>query len=44
MVTAYGDNERHSRARELRAADFTTKPVGFHSLKEQLRQLPSSVH
>jgi CheY-like chemotaxis protein len=41
MVTAYGDDERRRRARELGALEFITKPVDFNQLKEQLRQLPS---
>jgi len=40
MVTAYGDDERRRRARELGAAEFLTKPVDFDLLKEQLRRLP----
>ena len=39
MVTAYGDDERRHRARELGAFEFITKPVNFDRLKEQLRQL-----
>jgi CheY-like chemotaxis protein len=39
MVTAYGDDERRRRARELGAFEFVTKPVDFDQLKEQLRQL-----
>jgi CheY-like chemotaxis protein len=42
MVTAYGDDERRRRARELGAIEFITKPVDFDRLKEQLRQLPSA--
>ena len=42
MVTAYGDDERRRRARELGAFEFITKPVDFDQLKEQLRQLPSA--
>src|SRR3954470_22975371 len=42
MVTAYGDNERRRRAKELGAVEFITKPVDFDRLKEQLRQLPSA--
>jgi CheY-like chemotaxis protein len=42
MVTAYGDDERRRRARELGAVEFITKPVDFDQLKEQLRQLPSA--
>ena len=39
MVTAYGDDERRHRAKELGAADFLTKPVDFDRLKQQLVQL-----
>jgi CheY-like chemotaxis protein len=42
MVTAYGDDERRRRARELGASEFLTKPVDFDQLKEQLRQLPAA--
>ena len=41
MVTAYGDDDRRRRARELGACDFITKPVDFDQLKAQLRQLPA---
>jgi CheY-like chemotaxis protein len=41
MVTAYGDDERRRRARELGASEFVAKPVDFDRLKEQLRQLPT---
>jgi len=40
MVTAYGDDERRTRASALGAAQFITKPVDFDYLKAQLRQLP----
>lgn len=40
MVTAYRDDERRRRARELGAFEFITKPVDFEQLKERLRQLP----
>lgn len=42
MVTAYGDDERRRRARELGAFEFITKPVDFDQLKDQLRQLPTA--
>ena len=42
MATAYGDDERKRRARELGAFEFITKPVDFDRLKEQLRQLPAA--
>jgi DNA-binding response OmpR family regulator len=35
MVTAYGDDERRRRARELGALEFITNPVDFDQLKEQ---------
>jgi CheY-like chemotaxis protein len=44
MVTAYGDDDRRRRARELGAFEFITKPVGFDQLKEQLRQLPAAAN
>jgi CheY-like chemotaxis protein len=42
MVTAYGDDERRRRARELGASEFITKPVNFDQLKEQLSQFPTA--
>jgi CheY-like chemotaxis protein len=42
MVTAYGDDDRRRRARELGAIEFITNPVDFDQLKEQLRQLPAA--
>lgn len=39
MVTAYGDSENYSRAMELGADDFLTKPIDFVSLKEKLKKL-----
>jgi two-component system chemotaxis response regulator CheY len=42
MGTAYGDDERRRRARELGAAEFLTKPADFDLLKEQLRRLPTA--
>jgi len=42
MVTAYGDDERRRRAKELGADEFLAKPVDFAHLKEQLRQLPGA--
>ena len=42
MVTAYGDDERRRRARDLGAFEFLTKPVDLDRLKEQLRQLPAA--
>jgi CheY-like chemotaxis protein len=40
MVTAYGDDERRRRAKDLGAFEFITKPVDFDRLKEHLSQLP----
>ena len=40
MVTAYGDDQRRCRARELGASEFLTKPVDFDLLKARLAQLP----
>ena len=42
MVTAYGDDDRRRRARELGAFEFIPKPVDFGQLKAQLRQLPAA--
>ncbi len=42
MVTAYGDDERRRRARELGAFEFLSKPVNFDALKAQLRQLSTA--
>jgi CheY-like chemotaxis protein len=42
MVTAYVDDERRRRAKELGVAEFLTKPVDFGLLKVRLRQLPSA--
>jgi CheY-like chemotaxis protein len=41
MVTAYGDDDRRRRARELGAFEFIPKPVDFGQLKAQLGQLPA---
>jgi two-component system chemotaxis response regulator CheY len=37
MITAYGDAENFSTAKELGADDFLTKPVDFTLLKEKLK-------
>jgi CheY-like chemotaxis protein len=42
MVTAYADDERGRRARELGAFEFICKPVDFDRLKESLRQLSAA--
>ena len=34
MITAYGDADNYSKAMELGADDFITKPVDFTALKE----------
>jgi CheY-like chemotaxis protein len=44
MVTAYGDEDRRRRARELGAFEFIPKPVDFDHLKAQLRQLPAAMN
>src|SRR5215831_2908985 len=41
MVTAYGDDDRRRRARELGAFEFIPKPVDFDELKARRRQLPA---
>jgi CheY-like chemotaxis protein len=40
MVTAYGDDDRRQRARDLGACEFLSKPVDFDLLKAQLQRLP----
>src|SRR5215469_6827061 len=40
MVTAYGDDDRRRRARELGAFEFLPKPVDFDHLKAQLANCP----
>ena len=42
MVTAYGDDDRQRRAKELGAAEFMTKPIDFDLLRVRLRQLPNA--
>lgn len=39
MITAYGDAENYSMAKQLGADDFLTKPVDFASLKEKLKTI-----
>ena len=36
MITAYGDAENYTKAMELGADDFITKPVDFHELKDKI--------
>ena len=38
MITAYGDNATETKARDLGAARFVTKPVDFGRLKQELAQ------
>ena len=37
MITAYGDEENYSRAMQLGADDFLTKPLDFSLLKNKLK-------
>jgi two-component system, chemotaxis family, chemotaxis protein CheY len=37
MITAYGDEENYSRAMQLGADDFLTKPLDFSLLKDKLK-------
>ena len=39
MITAYGDNDTETRARELGAVRFLTKPVDFEALKDDLARV-----
>jgi len=39
MITAYGDNENYSKAMNLGADDFITKPVDFTELKEKIKAI-----
>lgn len=39
MITAYGDAENYTTAKQLGADDFLTKPVDFNSLKEKLKSI-----
>jgi len=36
MITAYGDTENYSRAIQLGADDFITKPIDFSLLKDKI--------
>lgn len=38
MITAYGDNATETRARDLGAERFLTKPVDFGRLRQELSQ------
>lgn len=37
MITAYGDEENYSKAMQLGADDFLTKPLDFSLLKNKLK-------
>src|SRR5678809_1001488 len=39
MITAYGDSENYTKAIQLGADDFLTKPVDFVLLKEKLKHI-----
>ena len=39
MITAYGDAENFSMAKQLGADDFLTKPVDFTLLKDKLKMI-----
>jgi len=39
MITAYGDDENFSRAKQLGADDFLTKPLDFTYLKNILKKI-----
>ncbi len=39
MITAYGDSDNYTRAMELGADDFITKPVDFSTLKEKIKTI-----
>ena len=42
MVTAYGDDERRRRAKELGAVEYLSKPIDFDLLRVRLLQLPNA--
>ena len=39
MITAYGDEQNHRKAKELGADAFLTKPLNFKNLKSELKNL-----
>ena len=39
MISAYGDNENYTKAKESGARQFFTKPIDFVSLKKEISQL-----
>lgn len=43
MVSAYGDEDNYSQAKELGAEDFFTKPLDFKLLKEKINSMDSAV-
>jgi DNA-binding response OmpR family regulator len=38
MISAYGDQENYTKAMELGADDFISKPVDFVALKEKIKK------
>lgn len=39
MISAYGDTENYTKAKESGAQEFFTKPIDFNSLKKEIKQL-----
>lgn len=39
MISAYGDHENYTKAKESGARQFFTKPIDFVSLKKEINQL-----
>lgn len=39
MISAYGDNENYTKAKESGAKNFFTKPIDFVSIKQEINQL-----
>lgn len=39
MISAYGDNENYSKAKNSGAKEFFTKPIDFNSLKKEIKEL-----
>jgi DNA-binding response OmpR family regulator len=42
MISAYGDDEHQTKAKNLGADDFITKPVDFKELEARLRLYPNN--
>lgn len=42
MISAYGDDEHQTKAKNLGADDFITKPVDFKELEARLRLYPGN--